>query len=290
MRLGLRKRQALWGYVFVSPWIAGTLVLLVWSLGRSLLLSFQQLTNIVNLQTEWAGLANYAEILREDVVFVPRLMRSMQDLALNLPLILIFSLVMALLVAHVQRGQTILRAIFFLPVVIGSSAVITQMRDAGATEMVLEDALGPIESALDPTSAPGQAIMGPIEAIVEQLTVIIWHTGVQILLFIAGLNSIPPRLYEAAEVDGATGWESFWKITLPMLSPVILVAAIYTIVDSFTDPLNSVVNYIMDTSIQVQLRLDYGAALGWVYFVVIFVLIALLLRLSSGLVFYMGGK
>ena len=291
MKWGLRKQRIFWGYVFMSPWLLGTAILLLWPLGRSLLLSFQKMTDIVGLQTEWLGPGNYVEAFREDVEFLPRLLGSMQELAINLPLILVFSVVMALLVARVQRGQTFLRAVFFLPVVIGSAGVITEMLRAGAGEEVVSGTTAPLLAAMgESADASSQAIIAPIQAVVNRLTLILWHTGVQILLFVAGLNSVSPSMYEAAQVDGASSWESFWKITLPMLSPVILVAAIYTIVDSFTDPLNAVVDYIMQVSIELRLRLDYGAALGWLYFAFIFVIILVLLQISKRMVFYMGER
>ena len=280
----------IWGYVFVTPWVIGAALLLMWPLLRSLLLSFENVRDLINLQTEWVGLANYTEAFREDVRFLPRLLGSVQDLAVNLPLILVFSLTMALLVTGVNRGQTFLRAVFFLPVVIGSSGVITELLEAGAGDMIVDGTMERLMAGLGESTGEEQGIVAPVQVVVERLTLIIWHTGVQILLFIAGLNSMPPSLYEAAKVDGSTGWEAFWKITLPMLSPVILVAAIYTVIDSFTDPLNSVVNYIMEISIREQLRLGYGAALSWMYFVVVFLLILLLVRISSGLVFYMGER
>ncbi len=290
MNLSLRKQEIIWGYIFVVPWVIGAAVLLVWPMLRSLLLSFENVRDLINLQTEWVGLANYTEAFREDVGFLPRLLSSVRDLALNLPLILVFSMMMALLVTGVNRGQTFLRAVFFLPVVIGSSGVITELLEAGAGDMIIDSTMERLMAGLGESTGEEQGMVAPVQVVVERLTLIIWHTGVQILLFIAGVNSIPPSLYEAARVDGSTGWEAFWKITLPMLSPVILVAAIYTVIDSFTDPLNSVVNYIMDISIREQLRLGYGAALSWVYFIVVFLLILLLVRLSSRLVFYMGDK
>ena len=289
MKLALRQQRRLWGAIFVSPWIVGTVVLLLWPLGRSLLLSFQRLTNVTNLQTEWVGIGNYVEAFVEDVTFQPALLSSVQDLIVNLPLTLVFSMTMALLVAKVRRGQTFLRAVFFLPVVIGSAGVITRMRQAGVEEEVVS-VIQPLLSALGEASAEAGGIVGTIQAVVSRLTQITWHTGVQILLFIAGLNSAPPSLYEAAEVDGASGWESFWKITLPLLSPVILVASIYTIVDSFTDPANRVVSHISLVSIVRDLRLGYGAALGWLYFVFVFIAILLVLWASKRFVFYMGER
>ena len=294
MKLSLRKQQALWGYIFYGPWLVGTIVLFAWPLFRSLLLTFQKVTNLAGLEVEWVGLENYKSAITGDVEFLPALLQSLTDLATQLPLILVLSLALALLMAPVKRGQMLLRAIFFLPVVIGSANVIKEMVRVGADDTMLSAASSTLKPLMSTMTAGADEATGgivtPIQWIVERLTLVTWHTGVQILLFIGGINSIPPSLYEAAYVDGATGWEAFWKITLPMLSPVILVCAVYTVVDSFTDPLNPTVAYIMNTAFGQLLRLEYGAALAWMYFAVVFILILLLMRISRGLVFYAGER
>ena len=289
MRLSLKKQQILWGYIFIGPWLIGAAVLFVWPMGRTLLLSFQEVTNLAFLQTEWVGLVNFSDILFKDVGFIPALITIMKEVVINVPLILVFSLLMAVLLAQVTRGQTFLRAIFFLPVVIGSAGVIQQLLEYGAGDELAAVTLGPLLQSMG-EGGQGETIMAPIQVVVNRLTVIIWHTGVEILLFVAGLKSIPPSLYEAAQVDGATGWESFWKISLPLLSPVILVAAIFALVDLFTDPLNNVVLYIMDVGIRRQGRLESAAALGVLYFAVVFVVLLLVTRISSKLVFYAGER
>ena len=300
MRLSLRKRQMVWGYIFYFPWILGTLVLFAWPLGRSLLLSFQKITNLAGLQTVWVGLANYHRIFRLDVEFIPRLLATVRDLAYDLPLILVLSLVLALLLARVRRGQTLLRAVFFLPVVIGSAGVIQELARAGANAELVGTAMRGIDILMttQASALPYAGLFAPVQGIVGRLVTIVWHTGVQILLFVAGLNSIPPSLYEASRVDGATTWESFWKITLPMLSPVIMVAAIFTIVDSFTNPLNETVSYIWAIglgggglwSFGSGMELDYASALSWLYFLVSSLLIVLLVAIASRTVFYAGER
>ena len=122
-----------------------------------------------------------------------------------------------------------------------------------------------------------------------RLTAIIWFSGVEILFFIAGLNSIPPSLYEAARVDGASPWESFWKITLPMVSPVILLVTIYAMIDQLTFPENPMIKYIMQVGVRGQ-QLEYASALGMAYFIVVFLQIALVVRIMSKFVFYAGEK
>ena len=279
-----------WGYIFLSPWLIGVAVLVIWPLGRSLLLSFQVVTDLVGLQSEWVGLANFKAVFTKDVLFLPALLRTMINVVTNVPLILVFSLSMSLLVAQVERGQTLVRAVFFLPVIIGSAGVITELINMGAGREVMSTTLDALETALVSTpGTQGAAIMTPIQTVLNRLTLIIWHTGVQILLFVAGLNSIPESLYEAAQVDGCTAWESFWKITLPMLSPVILVAGIFTLVDMLTDPMNEVINYIGNVGI-VQLRFGLGSALGLLYFVVVFLVIMLFTGAASRSVFYAGER
>jgi ABC-type sugar transport system permease subunit len=289
MRLSLKKQQTVWGYIFIGPWLIGAAVLFVWPMGRTLLLSFQEVTDLAFLQTEWVGLVNFSDILFKDVGFIPALITTMKEVVINVPLILVFSLLMAVFLAQVTRGQTFLRAVFFLPVVIGSAGVIQQLLEYGAGDELAAVTLGPLLQSMG-EGDQGGTIVAPIQVVVNRLTVIIWHTGVEILLFVAGLKSIPPSLYEAAQVDGATGWESFWKISLPLLSPVILVAAIFALVDLFTDPLNNVVQYIMDVGIRRQGRLESAAALGVLYFVVVFVVLLLVTRFASKLVFYAGER
>lgn len=295
MRLSLKKQRAIWGYVFISPWLVGAALLFAWPMGRTVVLTFEKVTDVAYLQTEWVGVQNYREMLTEDVTFIPALTSTAKQLAVNLPLTLVLSMMMALLLRGVNRGQTLLRAIFFLPVVMASAGVIRELLRAGAGDVMLGKSEGAMLTLQRATiasdlQAGAAGLIAPIRAVVDRLSLIIWHTGVQILLFLAGLNSIPPGLYEAAEVDGATGWESFWKITLPMLSPVILVAGIYTLVDSFTDVTNEVVGYIMEITFGRWLRLGYGAALAVVYFVLVFVLMALVVRGTSRLVFYGGER
>jgi ABC-type sugar transport system permease subunit len=110
------------------------------------------------------------------------------------------------------------------------------------------------------------------------------------LIFLAGLNSVSYVLYEAARVDGATDWDRFWKVTLPLLSPIILVNLVYTIVDTFTDPFNEVLTYIQQTAFAGGFRLGYAAALGWVYFAIVFLVLALVVKVTNRYVFYAGER
>jgi len=288
MKLTLKQQQSLWGYIFISPWVLGLALLFAWPLGRSLMLSFQKVTDLFQWQTEWVGLDHYRQIFTEDIVFTPVLLDTLENVAIDVPLILVFSLLLALLLTGVGRGQTFLRAVFFLPVVIGSAGVIQHMLSVGVGDQLLMSTLEPLMQGMG--AEVDSVVEGtPIQWIVTRLTAIIWFSGVEILFFIAGLNSIPPSLYEAARVDGASPWESFWKITLPMVSPVILLVTIYAMIDQLTFPENPMIKYIMQVGVRGQ-QLEYASALGMAYFIVVFLQIALVVRIMSKFVFYAGEK
>lgn len=288
MKLTLKQQQSLWGYIFISPWVLGLALLFAWPLGRSLMLSFQRVTDLFQWQTEWVGLDHYRQIFTEDIVFTPVLLDTLENVAIDVPLILVFSLLLALLLTGVGRGQTFLRAVFFLPVVIGSAGVIQHMLSVGVGDQLLMSTLEPLMQGMG--AEVDSVVEGtPIQWIVTRLTAIIWFSGVEILFFIAGLNSIPPSLYEAARVDGASPWESFWKITLPMVSPVILLVTIYAMIDQLTFPENPMIKYIMQVGVRGQ-QLEYASALGMAYFIVVFLQIALVVRIMSKFVFYAGEK
>lgn len=290
MRLSLSTQQALTGYGFILPWFIGFLIFLAYPLFQSLWLSFNNMENLVNFQLKYIGAANYIEAFLIDAQFVPMLITVIRNQIIDIPLILIFSLFTAIVVNQKLPGQGFFRAIFFLPVVIGSGLVVQQLFGQFNAD---PNQSGPLVRGIDvPTMV---LVLGPEAAqaifdLMNRLSLVLWRTGVQILLFIAGLQGISSTLYEAARVDGATEWEKFWKITLPMISPIILLNAIYTIVDSFTDVFNPILNYIRGLAFAGQFRMGYAAALGWVYFVVVFLLMLLVFWIGQRHTFYAGER
>jgi ABC-type sugar transport system permease subunit len=183
-------------------------------------------------------------------------------------------------------GRTIFRAVFFLPVVIGSAVVVGRMFDMLGNQLVLFRGEGAQQFLYIYLGDRMPAFL----SFLNRSIFVLWRSGVQILIFIAGLKSIDPALYEVAQVDGASAWGMFWKITLPMLSPVMLVNIIYTIIDSFTDYFNSVLNYIRLVTFTLQLRLGYPSALGNIYFILIFVLVIMVFVMIGKFVFYWGER
>jgi ABC-type sugar transport system permease subunit len=288
-RLGLtmKTRHYLEGYSFISIWVAGFLLFLAVPLGKSLYYAFQKmLITKTGLQASYIGLKNFRDAFTVDVDFVPRLTSTISSMVLQLPLILIFAMFSALLLNRPAYGRTVFRGIFFLPVIVASGAVLQKLIDSNATTM-------PIFAQYDLFSILVQYIPGsillPLLHALDALTLVMWDSGVQILIFLAGLQSISTSLYEAAKCDGATPWESFWKITFPMIMPMMLVNTLFSIVNSFTKVNNSVMQYINDTVFK---KTDYGyaAALGWVYFVIIFIIILLVFFIFRNRAVYAGEK
>jgi len=286
-RLTLRRRQALEGYLFISLWLAGLVIFLLLPLARNGIWSLTDAELLtVNENPAFIGLDNYVEAFTIDIEFVPYLLETFRNLLVDVPFILAFSLVVALLAMQQVPGIGLFRAVFFLPVVIGSAAVVDRMFDMAGSQLVLfrgEGAQQFLQLYL------GDSLPAFMQFLNRSIFVL-WRSGVQILIFIAGLKGIDPALYEAAEVDGASRWGRFWKVTLPMLSPVILVNIVYTIIDSFTDYFNRVLFYIRLVTFRTQLRIGYPSALGNIYFILIFVLVILVFVFVSKFTFYRGER
>ena len=287
MRLSLRKQRALTGYMFIALWVAGLVLFLLLPLIRNSLWSLTDANLTEHRQApQFIGLANYVEAFTIDVEFVPYLLETLRNLVVDVPIILTFALVVALLAMQPVPGSAIFRAIFFLPVVIGSAAVVGRLFDMTGNQLVLFRGAG-VQQFLHIYLGEH---MPAFLSFLNRSIFVLWRSGVQILIFIAGLKSIDPALYEAAQVDGASAWGTFWKVTLPMLSPVVLINIIYTIIDSFTDYFNSVLRYIRMVTFSDDLRLGYPSALGNIYFILIFALVILVFVIVSRFTFYRGER
>ncbi len=287
MRITLRTRHALTGYGFIALWLMGFVLFLMVPLIRYGIWSFtdKDMKN-VSEPLNFIGFDNYVEAFTIDIEFVPYLLETFRNLLIDVPVILAFSLAVALLAMQDVPGSLIFRAIFFLPVVVGSAAVIGRLFDMSGGQLVLfrgQEAQHFLQIYLG-------ARLPAFMQFLNRSIFVLWRSGVQILIFIAGLKSIDPALYEAAEVDGASAWGRFWKVSLPMLSPVMLVNIIYTIIDSFTDYFNRVLWYIRLVTFRTDLRLGYPSALGFIYFFLIFILVILVFGLVSRFIFYRGER
>ncbi|MBJ6363951.1 carbohydrate ABC transporter permease [Paenibacillus sp. GCM10012307] len=271
LRLTIRMRTVLEAYSFLSLWLIGFAMFMAIPLGRSFYYAFNKM-NVTKegLTPEWTGTLNFRRAFSTDVNFLPLLQNSFLELLIQVPLILIFAMFAALLLNRPLVGRTFFRGVFFLPVIIASGAVLAEILEQGAERMPLFTSTG-LFMTLSNVIPPN--ILEPLLNLADQLTLVMWNSGVQILIFLAGLQTISSSLYEAADIDGATKWESFWKITFPMIAPMILVNTLFTIVNSFTAANNQMMAYIR-TVVFNQNDYGYGAAIGWIYFLMIFLIIA----------------
>lgn len=272
MRLSMRSRHYLEGYGFISLWIAGFLLFMALPLGRSLYYSFQELKmSKGGLVAKGVGFKHYRAAFSTDVNFLPLLKDTMTAMLTQVPLILIFSIFCALLLNRSLWGKTFFRGVFFLPVIIASGVILRKLMDQGAANLPIfynHDLYDKLRVFI-----PGD-LLEQLLKYADSLTLVMWDSGVQILIFLAGLQTISVQLYEAAKCDGATSWESFWKITFPMIMPMLFVNTLYSIVNSFTKADNKIMDHILNTVFKNN-DFGYGSAIGWIYFLLIFLVLGL---------------
>ncbi|MBR2717972.1 MAG: sugar ABC transporter permease [Clostridia bacterium] len=277
-----RLKEWLCGYMFILPWIVGVCIFFVYAMVQSLRFSFSNIifSNGITFNTLTNPWDNYAAVFMKEINFPVTLANFGLGLTLQLPIIIAFSLIIALLLNSKIRARSLFRMIFFLPVIIATGPVMQQLTAQGVSSvpMVSQNTLLSILQGLP------EFIYQPINDLFSSLILILWNSGIQILIFLAGLQKVPSTLYEAAKIDGASGWESFWKITLPIMKPMILLNSVYTVVTLATGGDNEIIQLIYDVSYAATKGYSYGAAMSWIYTAVvalILLLVFLLLREKS---------
>jgi len=299
----LDAKKARAGWFFVLPFVIGFVILYIPMLISSIEFSFSKIHVLgkAGYALEFIGLENYRDALFSDAEFVRTLTESIQQLVLDVPAIVIFSLFMAIVLNQKMIGRAVFRAIFFIPVIL-ATGLIDQIDQGNAAMNYMnsggiDTGAGGAESeglinSMDITSLLGNMVIGTelveyVVGIVNNIFNIVNRSGVQMLIFLSGLQSISPAIYESCKMDGATGWETFWKITFPMISPMILVNTIYTVIDSFTSESNVVMKYINRVYNTGNIRpRELSSAMSWIYFLLVLALIGLVSLLVSAFVFY----
>lgn len=209
-----------------------------------------------------------------DLEFLPIFGEAVRQTLTQFPLTIVLTLIIAVLLNRDIKCRGLFRVIFFIPFLLGSGEVMKQLLNQGVDRAVLNIMDGRL-IPYNVLSYFGTTIMDVVQTVLGLLVTVLWGGGVQILLFLSGLQSISPALYEAAKIDGATEWEIFWKVTVPMISPMLLLNIVYTLVDSFTNINNPLLEYIQEYGFE-NAEFQYGAALGWIYFAFIGVLVAVI--------------
>ena len=301
----LDKRKARGGWLFVLPFVLGFVLIYIPIIIDSIRYSFSLASYAdvagAPMNFEFVGWSNYSNALFKDANFVEKLVQGLTDMVMDIPMILIFSLFMAVLLNQKMAGRAVFRAIFFIPVILstglmesieGMNTIGQNMEGAnGIDDGSGQSAAGDLVSTLDLQQmfdgmAVGQGLVSFVTDAINNIFDIVNRSGVQMLIFLAGLQSISPAIYESVQIDGATAWETFWKITFPMISPMILVNAVYTIIDSFTTESNIVMNYIQEVFGQSVEGKGISSAMAWMYFLVVLAIIGLVAAIMSAYVFY----
>lgn len=279
---GIESIKSRYGVMFVTPWIIGFLVFFIVPLIQSVWYSFSDVTmGMDGVITEFVGLKEYKYYLLEDPDFSGFLISDILTMLYSLPIILLLSVVLALLLNQRFKGRLFFRALYFVPVIVASGVVIELLFTTNDEEMIatgvssaLTDSMFSVEDVMAWFDMPDK-IAEYIKLIINNIFDLLWNCGVQTVLFIAGLQSIPKSLYEASNVEGATKWEEFWFITFPMLGSVTLLVALYTMVDLFTNTRRQVIELAYE-SMNAGIYDTTSTAL-WIYFVIIGAIMAIVL-------------
>ena len=295
-RYSLTQRRSMWAYVFLIPWLIGVVCVFAVPMFLSISFSFSDVTVDNGYNLEFVGWENYEYAFFGDEHFLQYFATTIGDLLYEVPIILVYSFLVAVLLKEKFPGVTVFKFIFFLPVILSSDLFFGLLNNFGA------DTSSSLDAAMNSASSTGilqsmnlsQYLMdlGLTEETVEMLTgpvnkvyEIVTCSGIQIFIFLAGIYSVPPDLYEAAHVEGANAWEKFWMITFPMVMPMILVNVVYSIVDTFISDSNLVMEYVYQLSFQ-HFNFGLSSAICWIYFAVISVILAIVFVIVNKRTFY----
>lgn len=299
LRLTLEGKNAVAGYLFILPFLIGFLAFMFFPILESLRMVFSE----VKIDTEkhgfsmtFTGFANLNKVFFVDSEFNRLLTEELGRMVLIVPAIIIFSLFVALLLNQQFKGRGVVRAIFFLPVILSSgvmvgletnNSLLSSMAEVIQRGNAMKSSITSVLENILVVSEGSAAsdFMEYIFDIVNQVYDIAMASGIQIVIFLSGLQTISPSMFEAARIEGATEWESFWKITFPMVSSLILVNVIYSVVDYFIRTDNEVMEKIRTTLMQ---RMEYGfsTAMAWVYFLAVIIILGIAGAIISKKVFY----
>lgn len=272
-RMKNKTRNMLIGYAFILPWFIGLLVFTAWPVLYSMYLSLckVKVSPAGGIVAQFAGFANYIEAFRVDTKWGGLLVEQSLYVLGCTPLIIVFSVIMALLLNQKVRGRIFFRALYFFPVIIISGPVMKELLTNNASSVITAEG-NTFYQIFSQIPYIGDAIIFAF----GELVLILWYSGVQMLIFLAGLQKIDKSMYEAARIDGASGWEIFWKLTIVQLKPMALINAIFTIVQltGFSD--NDVNTYISSQMFETTGKIySYSAALAWSNFFVVLLIIGL---------------
>lgn len=272
--VSLKTKSSLIGTLFMSPWLIGLLVFTVIPFVYSVWISLCTVKfGAEGISTSFVGFHWYKEIFTADAYFIEAMRDTLQFIVLFTPMIIVVAIMCALLLNKVCYGRTIFRILFFFPVVVISGPVMEKLVGNQAMSIISAGnyyVYQVIENLPSPISVP-------LLYIFDNIVLILWYSGVQMLIILAGLQKIGDSLYEAASIDGASAWQQFWKITLPYLRPMILIMTVYTVVDLAAMTSTPMYSLIENNVTNIERPYSYSAALSWVFALVVLLLLAIVL-------------
>ena len=290
---GIARRRAWTGRLFVLPFTLGFLLLFLYPSLESLRYSFSNVSFADGVfSVSWLGVDHYVFAFTRDSQFPVLLADTFKNMALQVPVILLISLFIAMILNQKFHGRMLARAVFFLPVIVTSGIIISLLNEdifnqtiqtGNQQSTMIFQATG-LQQMLISLRIP-TTVITTLTEMVSTIFDMLWRSGVQILIFLAAMQGVPSQLYEAARIEGATGWESYWKITFPMISPLIFTCLVYTIIDTFTDYSNELMLTIQQMAFE-QLRYAYACAMAWIFFVLVALVIAVVNWVVGRYVFY----
>ncbi len=293
---GLQKRKAISGYLFIAPFLIGFLAFMIKPLCQSLYMSFSDVQlSSGGFKFVWRGLFQYNYAFRVDPTYTRLLTEEITRMALYSVSIMVFSFFVALILNQKFKGRALVRSIFFLPVILASGVILnldsenSLMAAVAQTVEVNASATSGITDALQTilrTSGVGVRAFEKLFEIIDNIYDVAISSGIQIIIFLSGLQTISASMYEAADIEGCTKWESLWKITFPMVSSLFLVNWIYTIVDFCMRSDNKVIEKIT-TYMNVNLNYGLASAMSWAYFILVIAIVGVSsLIISKGVYYY----
>ena len=277
--ISLRTREALHGYGFILIWILGFALFTALPLGETFRYSLNQVTvTATNINLNFVELANYTRALFTDPNFLELLIGYAVETLVSVPIVLIFAMIIAMFLNLDFKLKGLFRVIFFLPIVITSGPVIKELTAQGAASA---PGISTIPAVIEFLEQLPRALRSPVEYLLTSFILILWFSGVQILIYLASLQKIDKSIYEAASIDGASGWEIFWKIILPSLSTATVINAIYTIVTLSHFSENKVIRYIYEQTYDIQGGIGYASAMAFIYFALMLIILGVVYLLLT---------
>ena len=298
-KIGLLGRRAIYGYLFILPFILGFIFFMIKPLAQSLHMALSEVViSNQGFTMNWNSFANFKKALLVDPDFNRMIVEAIGQMFFRSIATIVFSFFVALLLNQKFKGRTLARSIFFLAVIL-SSGVMVGIESSNALMAEIKDMIeeaGNVNSVteiLEDILLSGSTGVGGISSkvfekvfeIIDSIYDVAMASGIQIIIFLSGLQTISPGMYEAAHMEGCTAWETLWKITVPMVSPLIPVCWIYTIIDFFMKSDNQIMAKI-NTQMTELLNYGFSSAMAWIYFVVCIALIGISTLIMSKVVNY----